>query len=232
MTSPGFSNSPSTTVNTQPVAIISVDVAGRTATGRTNRGAMIPISTNYHVGACQVTPAIGDQWQVSCIRGEWRLMSRLPHLTSDMLTPPTQGQIQIGASGPMELHGSVVNINAPTLTLNGTPYRDQDGALQRQGDDGVWEPITPNIAAVTSTQITDATALGKALLTAEDVSEVLTLLGLAVAGAGLDGGRAASATIDPIISGGSATAPALGADLDGGPPEGSTSEIIASGGTP
>jgi nitrous oxidase accessory protein NosD len=213
------------------VAIVSVDVAKRSATGRTNRGAMIPISTNYHVGACQVTPSVGDQWQVVCIRGEWRLTSRLPHHTADLLVKPEQGQTQIGAAGPTELHGSVVNVKAPYLTLNGTPYRDRDGALQRQEDDGTWTPITPNIAAVTVNQITNATALGKALLTASDVNEVLTILGLAIAGAGLDGGTATSPNTDPIVSGGTVSGPRVGADLDGGSPSVS-GDIVASGGTP
>jgi hypothetical protein len=231
VTSPGFSNAPVQDFNTQPVAIISVDVARRSATGRTNRGAMITIATNYHVGACQVTPAIGDQWQAICIRGEWRLASRLPNHTVDLLVKPEQGQTQIGASGPTELHGSVVNVNAPYLTLNGTPYRDSDGALQRQESDGTWTPITPNIAAVTVNQITNATTLGRALLTASDVNEVLTILGLAIAGAGLDGGTAISANTDPIVSGGTVSGPRVGADLDGGSPSVS-GDIVASGGTP
>ena len=231
MTSPGFSNSPVQDLNTQPVAIVSVDVVRRSATGRTNRGALVTISTNYHVGACQVTPAIGDQWQAVCIRGEWRLWSKLPNHTADLLVKPEQGQTQIGAAGPTELHGSVVNVHAPYLTLNGTPYRDKDGALQRQEGDGTWTPITPNIAAVNASQITDATVLGRALLTAADVNEVLTILGLAIAGAGLDGGNAVSPNVDPTVSGGTVSGPRIGADLDGGSPSVS-GDIVASGGAP
>ena len=141
--------------------------------------------------------------------------------------------MQIGDVGPIELHGSSVNIHAPTLNLNGTSYRDQDGNLQRQKADGTWTAITPAVQAVDSTQITDATILGKLLLTAPDVDTVLTILGLSVAGAGIDGGTSTSATVDPVISGGSVSGPRTGADLDGGTPFGTGDDhIIASGGAP
>lgn len=218
-------------VNIQPVAITSVDVVSRTANGQARQGNNIKIDLNYHVGAVHAIPAVGEQWYISKHRGIWRLDSRIPFRSEDLLKTSTQGQIQIGSSGPMELNGSVVNINSETFTINGTAYRDSGGALQRQNANGTWSSLVVGSPTVTTDSITDATVLGKLLMTAPDVSTVLSILGLGAVGGNLDGGTSFSPTVDPVISGGTVSGPGEGADLDGGTPE-SAGDIFVTGGTP
>ena len=218
-------------VNIHAVSITSVDVASHKACGYTRQGTEIWISTRYYVGAVMSTPAVGEQWYVTRHRGEWRLQSMIPYGTADSLISPTQGQTSIGSVGPTELNGSVVNVNSETMTLNGIHYRDNGTGLQRQNTDGSWTTISSAPSVIPSNNITDASVLGRLLLTAPDVSTVLSLLGLSVAGAGISGGVAATPNDDPTVSGGSVSAPREGADLDGGTPE-STGDIFVTGGAP
>lgn len=218
-------------VDIHAVAITSVDVASRKAYGYTRQGTEIQISTNYYVGAVMCVPAVGEQWFASYHRGDWRLLSRIPVGQADSLISPTQGQTQIGSVGPTELNGSVVNVNSETMTLNGIHYRDNGSGLQRQNSNGTWTTISSAPSVIPSDNITDASVLGKLILTAPDVNTVLSLLGLAVAGAGISGGTAITPNDDPIVSGGSVSGPSEGADLDGGTPE-SAGDIFVTGGTP
>lgn len=228
----GFSTQSPNEVNMQPVAITSVDVVGRKACGTTRQDTEVWISINYYVGSVMCVPAVGEQWLVSRYRGEWRLHSRIPYQSPEASISPTQGQTLVGSSGPTELAGSVVNIRSDTMTLNGISYRDNGSGLQRFNTvNGQWETISSAPATIPSVNITDSTVLGRLLLTAPDVNAVLSLLGLAVAGAGVSGGNAATPNDDPTISGGSVSGPRLGADLDGGTPEG-TGDIFVTGGTP
>lgn len=227
----GYTTSSPNEVNIQPVSIASVDVVGRMASGQSRQGTSIIIDINYHVGAVHVVPSVGEQWYIIKHRGVWRLHSRIPFRAEELLKTPTQGQVQIGSSGPMEVNGSVVNINSEIFTINGTAYRDKDGSLQRQNASGTWEVISSGTSTVVSSNITDATVLGKLLLTATDVSSVLSILGLGAVGGNLDGGTSFSPTVDPVISGGTVSAPGEGADLDGGTPE-SAGDVFVTGGTP
>lgn len=227
----GFTTQTPGEVNIHAVSITSVDVAAHKACGYTRQGTEIWISTRYYVGSVMSVPAVGEQWYISRHRGEWRLHSRIPFQAADATISPTQGQTFIGSSGPTEISGSVVNIHAETMTLNGVSYRDNGGALQRQDAQGNWTTISSAPATMPSDNITDATVLGRLLLTAPDVSTVLSILGLSVAGAGISGGNAVTPNDDPTISGGSVSGPRLGADLDGGTPE-STGDIFVTGGTP
>lgn len=229
MPTSGYSRNQPTDVNIQPVAIVSIDVANRMACGRTRQETLLWINTAHYVGAVQVTPAIGEQWYIISYRGEWRLHCKIPFRTEDLLVTPTQGQTQVGSTGPTEINGSVVNINAATFTINGATYRDYNGALQRQNSDGTWGQATP--VTVTSYQVTDTTPLGRLLMTAPDVETVLSILGLAIASAGVDGGTSSSTLVLPDISGGTPSAPAFGIDLDGGTPE-SPGDTFVTGGTP
>lgn len=227
----GYTSKSPKDVDIHAVSITSVDVAGHQACGYTRQGTEIWISTRYYVGSVMSIPAVGEQWYVSYHRGEWRLVSRIPYGQADSLISPTQGQTQIGSIGPTELNGSVVNINAETMTLNGVHYRDDGSGLQRQNADGSWSTISSDTSIIPSENITDASILGKLILTAPDVNTVLSLLGLSVAGAGISGGNAFTPNDDPIVSGGTPSAPREGADLDGGTPE-SAGDTFASGGTP
>ena len=217
--------------NIQAVAITSVDVAGKQACGQTRQGTQIWVNTIYQVGAISVVPAVGEQWYVNKQRGEWRLISRIPFQTDDQLRSPTQGQTQIGSSGPTELNGSVVNINSDTMTLNGVSYRDSGTGLQRQNADGTWSTISSASSIIPASNITDATVLGRLLLTAQDGPTVLSILGLSIAGSGLSGGNASTPNDSPIVSGGTVSGPEEGADLDGGTPE-SAGDTFVTGGTP
>ena len=227
----GYTTQSPNDVNIHAVAITSVDVSSYKACGRTRQGTEVWINTRYYVGSVMSVPAVGEQWYVSRHRGEWRLHARIPYQTAGELISPTQGQTQIGAGGPTEINGSVVNINAETMTLNGVAYRDNGGTLQRQEANGTWTSISSAPSTMPSNNITDSTVLGRLLLTAPDVNTVLSILGLSVAGSGISGGTATTPNDDPIVSGGSVSGPGLGADLDGGTPE-SAGDIFVTGGTP
>jgi hypothetical protein len=98
----------------QVIAITSVDVATRRAKGMTQRRSEIEIDLSYHVGGLQITPAVGEHWMVSRSDSFFhRLISKIPFNAPELNVEPAPGQVQIGSSGPLELHGSVINARAP-----------------------------------------------------------------------------------------------------------------------
>lgn len=109
-------NSPTARV-TRQVAITSVDVVGHGATGTGDMGDYY-IDTSYYVGGTQVTPALGEQWVIQQINGQWRLDHRIPFNDPNQAsTTPTAGQHVVGSGqGPVELNAgpnSTVNANSP-----------------------------------------------------------------------------------------------------------------------
>lgn len=139
----GYTRTSQNSRDYQPVAITSVDVTARTASGYTRGRTLIDIDISQHVGAVQVTPVIGDQWMVEKEHGVYKLTRKIPFNTAEMLVQPTQGQVQLGStSGPIELNGNQVNINAPTFRLGTTLYRDNDGTLEYQlAGSATWVPV-------------------------------------------------------------------------------------------
>ena len=117
-----LSNSPSTLfkTNTQIVAITTVDLAKMKAIGSTRQQSALNIDLRYHVGAIHVTPAVGEQWTIQRFGTCWALVSKLPKNTTDLLTVPAEGQVQIGSTGvtqgPLHLNGSQINVNGPLVT--------------------------------------------------------------------------------------------------------------------
>lgn len=99
-------------------AITSVDAINQLATMTTSHLGTITVDTSYLVGAVQVTPTVGDQWQVEKVNGNWRLKGQLPFNTpNDSMVVPTSGQHVVGSGqGPIELQGTVINANAPLAT--------------------------------------------------------------------------------------------------------------------
>jgi hypothetical protein len=99
----------------QPVAIVAVNTQlyPPQATGIMRSREYVQIDISHHVGAVQVTPAVGQQWIIIRDRGVWKLDSQLPINTPDQLVPMVEGQTRIGSSGPTNLHGSEVNIGSP-----------------------------------------------------------------------------------------------------------------------
>jgi len=109
-------NTPAAMNVMRPVAITSIDTANRSATGTTRFGTAYPIHTGYSVGAIQVTPTIGDQWYIKKVDGEWRLDHQIGFNNPNLLTTPTQGQVQVGSGkGPIEFNGTQINANAPLV---------------------------------------------------------------------------------------------------------------------
>lgn len=139
-----YTRTPSKDLQTQQVSIESVDVINHGATGISNVGTRIFIDTSYYVGAVQVTPTIGDQWTIQKIRGQYRLLHRIPFNDPNQAAIiPTQGQHVVGSGqGPVELQGTQININAPTMRLGNTLYRDAAGVLECSTDNGAtWGPV-------------------------------------------------------------------------------------------
>lgn len=128
MTSPSnLSRAPSTNQQ-QIVQIISIDLIGLKAQGRTRQGSTLDIDLRYMTGAVHVIPSVNDQWMV-CRQGQsWALVSQLPVGGSELGTimdNPQQGTVQIGSTnpaglGPLHLNGSAVFTNAP-LVLDNAP---------------------------------------------------------------------------------------------------------------
>lgn len=155
----GFTRRASTDVDTQPVAIVSIDTTARKATGLSRSRTEITIYTDYAVGGTYVTPAIGDQWQITRIDGQWRLDHRIP-FNDSVITDiaPVEGQHIVGSgTGPLELSGTVVNIRPNTFTLGGIEYQIGVNGLQKNtgtADVPVWTtlnpPVDPGFAPVQS----------------------------------------------------------------------------------
>lgn len=102
---------------TQQAAILSVNTSTNKATGILRTREYVEIDISHHVGAVQVTPAVGEQWMVIKDRGIWKLDGQLPFNIAPPTTPIVEGQTRIGSSGPTELNGSLVRLNAPVKTM-------------------------------------------------------------------------------------------------------------------
>lgn len=98
---------------TQQVQILSVNTFTQKATGIMRTREYVEIDISHHVGAVQVTPATGEQWLIIKDRGVWKLDGQLPFNIPPSSSPLAEGQTRIGSSGPTELNGSLVNLNAP-----------------------------------------------------------------------------------------------------------------------
>lgn len=135
----------------QPVAIMEVNLENRQAQGMTRRYSKIMIDLRYHVGGMHVTPAVGEQWFVTrADTFQYRLVSKIPDNAPEMAVEPVLGQVQVGSSGPLELHGSRVNIRGGIITLNGMELRSQDGVLERNAgttEEPEWEPFAGAVSA-------------------------------------------------------------------------------------
>ena len=122
-----YTRTPPNDLMVQQISINSVDVINHGATGISNAGTSIFIDTSYYVGATQVTPNVGDQWAIQKIRGQYRLLHRIPFNDPNQAgVIPTQGQHVVGSGqGPIELQASLINANAPlaikTTTTAGRP---------------------------------------------------------------------------------------------------------------
>jgi hypothetical protein len=120
---------------TEAVAITSVNGASNPpyATGITGNKTYCQISIGHWVGAVQVTPAVGEQWNIIRDRGVWKLDSQIPFNIPSTLEACQEGQTRIGSSGPTELDGSQVNANAPLRAQNTTTAGRPDAKLVSPG---------------------------------------------------------------------------------------------------
>lgn len=124
MTAPGGYSSQH--VQMQRVSIQTVDPVAGTATARTRYTTDLTINTDYHVGAVHVTPAIGEQWYVRRVAGDWVLDHKVSFNTTvkaNVISNPVSGTYQIGSSGPdtgpLLLLGSHINAMAPLKLFAG-----------------------------------------------------------------------------------------------------------------
>jgi hypothetical protein len=134
---------------TRQVTIQSVDVATQSAATATAWGNVIYVDTSYYVGATQVTPAVGEQWQIQKLNGDWRLMHRLPFNDPNQGVAPTQGQHVVGSGqGPVELQGTTINIGGPLSIQNYTTANLPDATSLPVGshvyDSTLGKPVWTN----------------------------------------------------------------------------------------
>ena len=153
MTLPSASNLSTSKAGQQVVAITSIDTVNMRATGSNRQGSVgIDIDLRYHVGAVHVMPLLYEQWVVARQGMSWVLVSKLPHNTTDLLTDPVPGQVQIGSTGseqgPLHLNGSQIAVNAPLSVQTTTATTRPDPALYPPGthiyDTDLGRPIWSN----------------------------------------------------------------------------------------
>lgn len=138
MALPSASNLSTSKPGQQVVAITSIDTVNMKATGTNRQGSVgVSIDLRYHVGAVHVMPMLYEQWIVAPQGMGWVLVSKLPHNTTDLLTDPVPGQVQIGSTGseqgPLHLNGSQIAVNAPLSVQTTTALTRPDPALYPPG---------------------------------------------------------------------------------------------------
>lgn len=138
----GYSyNTPPNITTNRTVAITGVNAAARTATGMTRERSEVEIDCSHPVGGMLVTPAIGEQWDIHRVGLAYALLNRRSAYSQDLLIDVVPGQVQVGSTGPLTLHGSEVQVDS-YLRLGSTLYRDAEGTLQRSTDEGqTWTPV-------------------------------------------------------------------------------------------
>lgn len=153
MTLPSAANLSTSKAGQQVVAITSIDTVNMKATGYNRQGSEgVSIDLRYHVGAVHVMPMLYEQWIVAPQGMSWVLVSKLPHNTTDLLTEPVPGQVQIGSTGseqgPLHLNGSQIAVNAPLSVQTTTALTRPDPALYPAGthiyDTDLGRPIWSN----------------------------------------------------------------------------------------
>jgi hypothetical protein len=99
-------------------AIVAVDAVNQLAAFVAAGQNTIIVNTGYLVGAVGVTPAVGEQWQIEKIQGNWRLKGQLPfNSPNDSAVVPTAGQHVLGSgNGPVVVQATQAVINAPLST--------------------------------------------------------------------------------------------------------------------
>lgn len=103
------------------VHVNAIDTVNRKCSGMFGDGSDAQnVDTSFPIGAVQVTPAVGETWMCERVGTAWRLVTQMPIDTPALsgAAAPAPGQVQLGSSGPMELHGSVINVRAPLNTYS------------------------------------------------------------------------------------------------------------------
>lgn len=181
MTSPvGYGARTNSQRDVQPVAIQSVNLDTRTAVVITRIKTTIQVDCSYSVGDTTVTPAVGEQWYVERFDGVWRLYGRVPFNDPTLTFEAKEGQVGVGSGrGPVVLHGQTGGVQVVgDLVLGDDHYRSDGGQLQKQLPDGSWVPVVPAFGAdVISTDISDSTAVGRAVLTAPNGAAARSAIG-------------------------------------------------------
>jgi hypothetical protein len=147
-----------------------VDAAARTATGITRERTTININCSFPVGGLIVTPAVGEQWYVQRVGIYYTLLQRLPGNSKELQVDAAEGQVQVGSSGPLTLHGSEVQVES-NLKLGSTLYRDTDGTLESSIDEGAtWTEIKGSGGDGAVASVSGKT--GTVQLTVDDIGEL------------------------------------------------------------
>jgi hypothetical protein len=178
VTTPASASTSTQSVTSQRVGITAVNPAGGTATGQGRLSASIAINLNYYPGATYVVPAVGEQWYIKKISGQWVLDFKLPFLQTTqglVIQNPVQGTYQLGSSGPNQgpllLDGSVINAQAP-LSLNAYPTASLPSAATAGAGALVWDST---VAAVKISNGTIWDLVPSGLITSADVDSSIII---------------------------------------------------------
>lgn len=144
----------------QLASIVSVNLITMKAVGYTRQQGNVDIDFRYHVGGVHVTPAVGEQWRIQRFGMNWVLQNKLPTNTTDLLTDPVQGQVQIGSTGtvqgPLQLNGSQVSVNAP-LGVLAVSTADRPAASSLPAGSHIYDTTLSKPIWTNGTNWTDAT---------------------------------------------------------------------------
>lgn len=121
------------------VAIDSVNLTERVATGFSRMTGQVVIRFGAMVGGIYNIPKVGEQWVVSRYGLVWKLEYKAAFQDPRLNLPPAEGMTVVGREGPTHIVGTEVRL-PPSVFLGDWELNvDPDtGALRVRRGDGDW----------------------------------------------------------------------------------------------
>lgn len=121
------------------VAIDSVNLTERTATGMSPHSGQVVVRFGAMPGGIYNIPAVGEQWVVAGYGAQWRLLHKAAYQDPRLNIPAQEGMTVLGRSGPTHLVGSEVRL-PPSIFLGDWELNVEPGtgALRVRRGTGDW----------------------------------------------------------------------------------------------
>jgi len=124
------------------VAIDSVNLTERLATGVNPQAGQVVVRFGAMPGGIYNIPEVGEQWVVAGYGPQWRLLHKAAYQDPRLNIPAQEGMTVVGRGGPTHVVGSEVRLPASIFLgdweLNVDPA---SGALRVRRGDGDWTVI-------------------------------------------------------------------------------------------